>query len=116
MPTRFPLVLIFTIAASGQVAAADTTSMCLDQSGTEDTQCQCATDTLAEKIGEEDADIYNAVGVLYLDGKANGQEEEAAWDAAIETVAGQNDTDQADLLERMNAAREAHDEAITSCK
>ncbi|MEQ8899170.1 MAG: hypothetical protein RID23_18975 [Roseovarius sp.] len=116
MPIRFPLVLIFAMAASGQAAAADTTSMCLDQSGTDDTQCQCATEALAEKIGEEDADAYNAVGVLYLDGKANGQEEDAAWEAAIETVAGQNDTDQADLLERMNAAREAHGEAITSCE
>ncbi|KZY45052.1 hypothetical protein A3731_06505 [Roseovarius sp. HI0049] len=115
MSTRFPLFLIIAMAAYGPAAAADTTSMCLDQSGTGDAQCQCATDALAEKIGKEDADAYNAVGVLYLDGKANGQEEEAAWEAAIET-AGQNDTDQADLLERMNAAREAHEEAIETCE
>ncbi|MEQ8294520.1 MAG: hypothetical protein RIA08_20155 [Roseovarius sp.] len=116
MLKRFPFILVLAMATSGPAAAADTTAMCLDQTGTDDAQCQCATQALAEEIGEEDADMYNAVGVLYLDGKANGQEEEAAWDAAIETVAGQNDTDQAELLERMNSAREAHGEAIESCE
>ena len=114
MLKHIPFILVLAMVASGPATAADTTAMCLDQSGNDDTQCECATDALAEEIGEEDADMYNAVGVLYLDGKANGQEEEAAWDAAIETVAGQNDTDREELLERMNAAREAHDEAIKS--
>lgn len=116
MPIRFPLISALVVALPGAVAAADTTGMCLDRTGTGDAQCQCATEALTEEIGEEEASTYNAVGVLYLDGKANGQEEEAAWDSAIETVAGQNDTDQAELLERMNAAREAHDDAIKTCE
>ena len=116
MLNRFPLILVLAVTTAGPLAAADTTGMCLDQTGTDDAQCQCATEALAEEIGEEDAEMYNAVGVLYLDGKANGQEEEAAWAAAIETVAGQNDTDQAELLERMNAAREAHSTSIEGCK
>ena len=70
----------------------------------------------AEDIGEEDAELYNAVSVLYLDGKANGQEMGDAWDAAIETVAMQSEMDQTELLERMNAAGKAHKEAISACK
>ena len=116
MPRFAPLALVLIFTAAGPVAAADTTTMCLDQSGTSEAQCTCATNELKEDIGEEDAELYNAVSVLYLDGKANGQEMGDAWDAAIETVAMQSEMDQTELLERMNAAGKAHKEAITACK
>lgn len=116
MPRLVPLTFALTVIVAGPAAAADTTTLCLDKSGVDEAQCTCATEALTEEIGEEDAELYNAVAVLYIDGKANGQDMGAAWDAAIETVAMQSEVDQTDLLERMNAAGKAHRAAIKDCK
>lgn len=116
MPRFVPFTLTLILAAAGPVVAADTTTMCLDRTGTTEAQCTCATKALKEEIGEEDAERYNAVAVLYIDGKANGQDMGAAWDAAVETVAMQNEMDETELRERMNAAGKAHRAAIKDCE
>ena len=53
---------------------------------TEKQKAESATKELKEDIGEDDAELYNAVSVLYLDGKANGQEMGDAWDVAHAAV------------------------------
>lgn len=115
MPKLITFPLVLALAAVGQAAFADTTGMCLDQTGTDDAQCTCASEALTEEIGEEDAGLYNSVGLLYLDGKTNGQDMAEAWDAAIEAVAAQNEIGRTALRERMNVAGMAHRDAIAAC-
>ena len=93
-------------------ATADSVEdMCLHS----DEICVCAARQLKTEVGNDNYDLYEAIGLAYIANKTNGMNRGDAWDAAVKAESNKRGTGFAKTLNQTNAIGKAHRKAINSC-
>jgi uncharacterized protein YidB (DUF937 family) len=109
------LAAVAALFVPTSVAAQAIDALCLSLEGTDAARCACAEGRLVDRVGREDATLYEAVGTVYMARRQKGLGMGEAWDAGLDEIAREAGIDKFALLQRMSAAGEAHRAAIRAC-
>jgi hypothetical protein len=110
-----PLVVsagVFMMCAVNAASADAVEDMCRKS----DEVCACAAKQLKSDVGDDDYELYAAVGAAYIANQASGMQAGDAWDAAVKAESGRHGLGFTDTLNRTNAIGKAHRKAMKACK
>jgi hypothetical protein len=108
---KIKMIILITLLFFGSARADSVEDMCSDS----DKICACAASQLKSEVGDDDYNLYQAIGAAYIANQAQGMGMGDAWDAAVKAEANKRGSGFTKILSRTNSIGNAHRKAIESC-